>query len=94
MNSNRRYWLSEGMGRIKFMQFNSVLLELGFQMKVIPGKCVVYWHQASDLIMPVRIMNQDEIVPDYQLAATRSQLDARCIIDAAEFEGLLKTAAR
>lgn len=79
--------------RIPFAQFDSVLRELGFQKKVVPGKHIAYFHEASDTVMAVRLMEPDELVPDYQMAATRSQLDGRGIIDADEFEEMLKTAA-
>src|SRR5438105_12576479 len=86
---NRRTWFFM-LEPIRFARYDSILLELGFKKKVVPGKYIVYWHQPSDTVMPVRLMKPDELVPDYQMAATRSQLDGRGIIEAADFEEMLK----
>ena len=79
--------------RISFAQMDRILQDAGFQKTVIPGKGIAYHHAPTDTLFPVRLHKPNEMVPDYLLAAARSQLDGRGIMDAANFEELLKAAA-
>jgi predicted RNA binding protein YcfA (HicA-like mRNA interferase family) len=78
---------------VTFTQLDRILQQLGFQKTVIRGMGVAYRHAPTDTLFPVRPHRANEVVPDYLLAAARSQFDGRGIIDAAGFEDLLKAAA-
>jgi hypothetical protein len=78
---------------ISFAQFDAILRDLGFEKAVVPGSSVVYYHKPTDTTMPVRLMRPDELIPDYLLAAARSQLDGRGIIEATAFDRMIRIPA-
>lgn len=79
---------------ITFAQFDRIMAQLGFDKTVLPDrKGAVYKHAPTKTIFPVRPHKPSDYVPDYYLAGARSQFDGRGIIDAEEFEEMLRAAA-
>lgn len=79
---------------LTFAQFDRVLTELGFRRIVLPDrKAVIYRHERIPFFFPMRPHRRNQYVPDYYLAGARSQLDSLGIIDAEEFEEMLRAAA-
>ena len=77
-------------GRITFARLEKVLVELGFQKRVVPNEGVAYHRSATQSSLVVSVHKPNEFVPDYVLASIRHQLDAQGVITARA----LKTCSR
>jgi predicted RNA binding protein YcfA (HicA-like mRNA interferase family) len=78
---------------ITFARLESVLKELGFVKKVVPGTGVGYKHPPTGALVVVRLHKPREIVPDYVIVGVRHELEWQGVIEAKEFEEMLQAAA-
>jgi hypothetical protein len=78
---------------ITFGQFESVLKELGFRRRSVPGTGIAYVRPDMKEFLLVRFHKSSEEVPWHVLAPARRHLDSWGIIDAADFDAMLQSAA-
>ena len=78
---------------VTFAQLEHILTELGFVKNVVPKTGVAYEHPPTQTLFVVRLHKPDEIVPGKVLLAAQLQLDGRGVIEAAEFEQMLRNVA-
>lgn len=79
---------------LTFRHYETVLKELGFQRKDVPGTGVAYVHPGIKEFLAVRAHTSDEVVPWHVVAAARRHLDSWGIISATEFDAMLQAKGR
>src|SRR4051812_30893732 len=86
-------WPEEGtlpMSRPTFTTLKRVLLDLGFQTRILPGLHVMFEHQSSDTLVILRPYRDDEVIEQGTLAGIRRLLDEKGVIDRSRLDELLR----
>jgi len=78
--------------RISYFQLDAVLKDLGFRKKVVLDSGVAYTHPSTGTPIAVPAHKSSETVPDYVMAGTRLQLDRHGVVEAKDFDQMLKAA--
>ena len=79
--------------RTTFGQLDKVLRDLGFERKVVRGTGISYRHPTTDSLLLVKPHKPADVVPQYVMVATRLQLDRQGVVEATDFEEMLKNTA-
>lgn len=74
---------------LTFDALRKLLLDLGFVENKVPGPYWAFSHPKSDALFVYRFYKPREKVFQHDFVTTRNQLDARGLLDAAAFDGLL-----
>ena len=78
---------------VTYAQFEAVLLELGFQKKVIPKDCVTYGHAPSKTLLVVPPHMPQDPVPSHVMVSARHHLDWNGVINPDALDEMLHAAA-
>jgi predicted RNA binding protein YcfA (HicA-like mRNA interferase family) len=78
---------------LTFASLRSLLLELGFVEKSVPGSHFMFEHAPSDTVLVFRPYRPQEKVNLPDLASVRTHLDQRDLLRADAFDNLLRKAS-
>jgi hypothetical protein len=81
------------MSNYVFADLRQLLLDLGFQMKVVPGSGVVFEHTPARARLVLEPFADGDTVDPATLAIVGRNLDERGILSRARFEELLQKRA-
>ena len=74
---------------IRFSQLRQLLLDLEFAETVVPESHVAYRHEPSDTVILLPLYKANELVAPRHYVPVRTLLDAKQLLDGAEFDRLL-----
>jgi hypothetical protein len=78
------------MSNYTFADLRQLLLDLGFQMKVVPGSGVMFEHAPAHARLVLDSFADDQTVDPATLAIVGRNLDERGILSRSRFEELLR----
>jgi predicted RNA binding protein YcfA (HicA-like mRNA interferase family) len=81
------------MSNYSFADLRQILLDLGFQMKLVPGSHIVFEHDPAHARLVLEPFADGEKVDLATLAVVGRNLDERGILPRARFEELLRERA-
>jgi hypothetical protein len=76
--------------QVPFTRLQHILHDLGFEETAIAGPYRYFQHAASGTVLVYREYQPADPVSWHDLVTTRRQLDERGLLDAADFEALLR----
>lgn len=79
--------------RIRFSQLRQLLLDLEFTEIVVPESHLAFRHEPSDTVIMLPIYEGNEPVAPRHYVPVRTLLDAKGLLDGAEFDRLLPSGA-
>jgi len=78
--------------RIRFATFRNFLSDLGFRQIGLSDSHIAFQHDTTDTLLALPIYKANQYVASHHLAMFRAQLDAKGILDAADFDRLVASA--
>ncbi len=79
--------------RITFGQLDAALEHLGFRKEVVEGSHVNYWHPDWKTPYMAQLHKPKDLVPNFVLAGTRSQMEHLGIVASSDFDAMLQSTA-
>jgi len=81
--------------RVTFAELRQMLLDMGFSETVVPRSHVFFSHPATGAEVALLIHRPDRIVRPHHLVSVRIMLDAKGLMDRADFDDFVaSTSAR
>jgi hypothetical protein len=74
----------------KFATIQRILLDLGFQVRAVPGSHVLFERPGTDAWVLLRPYQEDDVVWPPNVLSIRSLLDAQGILSGERFDELLR----
>ncbi len=78
---------------VPFAKLRSLLLDMGFQERVVEGKYLGFYHPDSDTIFTFHLYAPQDLVTNMDLVGVRSQLDWRGLLGREAFDTALRKAS-
>ena len=75
--------------RLTFAELRQMLLDMGFRETVVPRSHVFFAHPPSGAEIAMPIYRPDRIVRPHHLVSVRMMLDAKGLMDRADFDDLV-----
>jgi hypothetical protein len=71
---------------LPFAALRRILLDLGFEERVLPSSHLAYYHEPSDTLILLRAYQPGDALSMPDLVAVRKQLDAHGVLSADAFD--------